>query len=149
MSTGEISVFRASDGGFRFGRIDKISDLTRFPSIILSLKGYGIVGIDIPISLKTNGSHTPTILCAGWTEAVITCKSFSVQAVKEIFSDLPTMTKGCKPSFFTATTESNQIALSVPRMFGNDVNGTVDCIRSPNSSTRATNYFDAIDIFEW
>lgn len=77
-----------------------------------------------------------------------TAEGHAIHAIAEVLTGTTAVTECAHPLIDIAASDGSERSVRVFRIFRDDVDHAIHCVRSPDRATGAANYFDSIDILK-
>ena len=120
--------------------------LSRVTIVIIALKCDGIATTGLPIHAKSAMSKSPVVDgLAGGGQSVVVFEELAIHAPRCVFR-LPSNPRRAKRTLRTGSS-LDEDRPCFTRVFGDDVNDSIDSIGTPNAGPWASNDLDSIDVF--
>ena len=92
--------------------------------------------------------HPVEVVRAIGRNLVVALLVFEIRAVVSSIAEFSAVAEAAETPLLVAATHRDQGALRIARIFRDDVDHAVDCVRSPQRGPGAANHFDAVHVLE-
>ena len=104
----------------------------------------------VPIQAKTALAHVPVIgrIPAARKGRAVTVKIFAIDSIMKTAAQRAAISNAAEPAQLRAAAARQESALSVLRIFGRDVDHSVDRVGAPQGGTRPADDFNPVDVLQ-